>query len=126
MSLSHGMAQIDVYKRQQKKLEDALYEKRKAENNKNVHIYREDKGDGKSGFVWESDQDAVKDANEQYDEAVFDKKKYDLQTQIDAFDKQISALDETIDKLEKARDNELDYLNSIKDSWSCLLYTSTL
>lgn len=108
----------------QKKLEDALYEKRKAENNKNVHIYREDKGDGKSGFVWESDQDAVKDANEQYDEAVFDKKKYDLQTQIDAFDKQISALDETIDKLEKARDNELDYLNSIKDSWSSIEETA--
>ena len=108
----------------QKKLEDALYEKRKAENNKNVHIYREDKGDGKSGFVWESDQDAVKDANEQYDEAVFDKKKYDLQTQIDAFDKQISALDETIDKLEKSRDNELDYLNSIKDSWSSVEETA--
>lgn len=108
----------------QKKLEDALYEKRKAENNKNVHIYREDKGDGKSGFVWESDQDAVKDANEQYDEAVFDKKKYDLQTQIDAFDKQISALDETIDKLEKSRDNELDYLNSIKDSWSSIEETA--
>lgn len=108
----------------QKKLEDALYEKRKAENNKNVHMYREDKGDGKSGFVWESDQDAVKDANEQYDEAVFDKTKYDLQTQIDAFDKQISALDETIDKLEKARDNELDYLNSIKDSWSSIEETA--
>ena len=108
----------------QKKLEDALYEKRKAENNKNVHIYREYKGDGKSGFVWESDQDAVKDANEQYDEAVFDKKKYDLQTQIDAFDKQISALDETIDKLEKSRDNELDYLNSIKDSWSSIEETA--
>lgn len=108
----------------QKDLEDAIYARRKAENNKNVHIYREDKGDGKSGMVWEADQDAVKDAKEQEDEATFNKKKYDLQTQIDAFDKQISALDETIDKLEKARDSEIDYLNSIKDSWSSIEETA--
>lgn len=108
----------------QKDLEDAIYARRKAENNKNVHIYREDRGDGKSGMVWEADQDAVKDAKEQEDEASFNKKKYDLQTQIDAFDKQISALDETIEKLEKTRDSEIDYLNSIKDSWSSIEETA--
>lgn len=108
----------------QKDLEDAIYARRKAENNKNVHIYREDRGDGKSGMVWEADQDAVKDAKEQEDEATFNKKKYDLQTQIDAFDKQISALDETIEKLEKTRDSEIDYLNSIKDSWSSIEETA--
>lgn len=108
----------------QKDLEDAIYARRKAENNKNVHIYREDRGDGKSGMVWEADQDAVKDAKEQEDEATFNKKKYDLQTQIDAFDKQISALDDTIEKLEKTRDSEIDYLNSIKDSWSSIEETA--
>lgn len=96
----------------QKALEDALYAKRKAENNKNVSIYREGQG-----FVQEADQDAIKDANDQYDEAQFNKKKYDLQSQIDAFNEQIDGLNEAIDKLEKARDKEIDYLQSIKDAW---------
>lgn len=96
----------------QKALEDALYAKRKAENNKNVRIYREGQG-----FVQEADQDAIKDANDQYDEAQFNKKKYDLQSQIDAFDEQIDGLNDAIDKLEKARDSEIDYLQSIKDAW---------
>lgn len=122
--------QLDLLEQQNKALdiqkakEDAIYARRKAENNKNVHIYREDKGDGTPGMVWESDQDAVKDAKEQEDEAIFNEKKYNLQTQIDAFDKQISALDETIDKFEKTRDNEIDYLNSIKDSWNSIEETA--
>lgn len=96
----------------QKALEDALYAKRKAENNKNVRIYREGQG-----FVQEADQDAIKDANDQYDEAQFNKKKYDLQSQIDVFNEQIDGLNEAIDKLEKARDKEINYLQSIKDAW---------
>ena len=101
----------------QQALEDAMYAKRKAENNKINQVYREDANDGKGGFVWEADQDAIRDANDQDDDAQFNKKKYDLQSQIDAFDEQIDGLNDSIDKLEKARNNEIEYLQSIKDTW---------
>lgn len=83
----------------QRKLEKALYDLRRAENQRTARIYREGKG-----FVYEADQNAIRDAQQNYDDAMFEKTKFDLQ--------------QIIDRLEKERDQEVDYLTEIKDAWS--------
>ena len=82
----------------QRNLEEALYNLRRAENQRTNRIYREGQG-----FVYEADQDAVREAQESYDSAELDKTKYDLE--------------QIIDRLEEERSQEVDYLTSIKDTW---------
>lgn len=83
----------------QRKLEKALYDLRRAENQRTSRIYREGKG-----FVYEADQEAIRDAQDNYDSTVFEKTKYDLE--------------QILDRLEKERDSEIEYLQKIYDSWN--------
>lgn len=82
----------------QRNLEEALYNLRRAENQRTNRIYREGQG-----FVYEADQDAVREAQESYDSAELDKTKYDLE--------------QIIDRLEEERSQEVDYLTNIMDTW---------
>lgn len=83
----------------QRKLEKALYDLRRAENQRTTRIYREGKG-----FVYEADQEAIRNAQDNYDSAIFEKTKYDLE--------------QILDRLESERDSEIEYLQKIYDSWN--------
>lgn len=77
----------------QKKLEDALYKQKRAQEQKVNKVYA-----GKDkGFIYEVDQTAIRDAGEEVEDA-----KRDIR--IAAIEKEINALDDFIDRLEAQKD----------------------
>lgn len=83
----------------QLKLQKALKAVEEARNQRNIHIYR----DNGTGFDWEADDKAVRQAQESYDEL---KREQDLNDQIDALEKYRDAWQATIDDYEKNADKQ--------------------
>ena len=83
----------------QLKLQKALKAVEEARSQHNIHIYR----DNGTGFEWEADDKAVRQAQESYDEL---KRKQDLNDQIDALEKYRDAWQATIDDYEKNADKQ--------------------
>lgn len=83
----------------QLKLQKALKAVEEARNQRNIHIYR----DNGTGFDWEADDKAVRQARESYDEL---KREQDLNDQIDALEKYRDAWQATIDDYEKNIDKQ--------------------
>ena len=83
----------------QLKLQKALKAVEEARSQHNIHIYR----DNGTGFEWEADDKAVRQAQESYDEL---KREQDLNDQIDALEKYRDAWQATIDDYEKNADKQ--------------------
>lgn len=83
----------------QLKLQKALKAVEEARSQRNIHIYR----DNGTGFEWEADDKAVRQAQENYDEL---KREQDLNDQIDALEKYRNAWQATIDDYEKNIDKQ--------------------
>lgn len=83
----------------QLKLQKALKAVEEARSQRNIHIYR----DNGTGFEWEADDKAVRQAQESYDEM---KREQDLNDQIDALEKYRDAWQATIDDYEKNIDKQ--------------------
>lgn len=81
------------------KLQKALKAVEEARSQRNIHIYR----DNGTGFEWEADDKAVRQAQESYDEL---KREQDLNDQIDALEKYRDAWQATIDDYEKNADKQ--------------------
>ena len=83
----------------QLKLQKALKAVEEARSQRNIHIYR----DNGTGFEWEADDKAVRQAQESYDKL---KREQDLNDQIDALEKYRDAWQATIDDYEKNADKQ--------------------
>lgn len=83
----------------QLKLQKALKAVEEARSQHNIHIYR----DNGTGFEWEADDKAVREAQESYDDL---KREQDLNDQIDALEKYRDAWQATIDDYEKNADKQ--------------------
>ena len=102
-------------------LEKAQYELEKAYGQKSVKIYREGQG-----FVFESDQDAVRDAQEEVDTQIYNNAIYKLEVELDALEKAkeeaTSAIDTQINSLELYKER----IDSIASSYENMLQLQTL
>ena len=87
-------------------LQQAYYDLEKAENDLSVKTYVEGQG-----FIYRPDENAVREAQNSLDTALYDKAVYELE-------KQIKEYEDVRDALIKDYDDELDRLNDLNDSWS--------
>lgn len=85
-------------------LEQALYDLERAKNQQNVLAIR----DGKEVYI--SDPDAVRDAEQNLQDAEMDKLKYDIQSNIDYLEQQR-------DEINAGYDEEIDRLTEIENKW---------
>ena len=99
--------------------EKALYELRRAEQQRENYTYTSDKG-----FVYKADDQNVRDKKQDVDDTGYELSKLKIQQQIDALDDQIDAIDDQIDHLndlidqtEKYYDTQIDGLNAYKEEW---------
>ena len=103
-------------------LEKAQYELERAKGQKSVRIYRESEG----GFVYESDQDAINEAQENLDTEEYNNKIYQFDLQLDALEKAkeeaTSAIDVQINSLELYKER----IDSITSSYENMLQLQTL
>lgn len=100
-------------RKQQLELEQAQYNLERAKNQKTTRIYREGQG-----FVYEADQDAIRDAQDAYDDAVYNKQVSDIEGQMDELQDKIEEIEETRDELLESYDEEINRLQEIMDSWN--------
>lgn len=102
-------------------LEKAQYELEKAQSQKTTKVYREGQG-----FVYESDQEAVRDAQEALDEEVYNNQIYKLEVELDALEK---AKEEAVDSI-NTQINSLELykerIDSIASSYEQMLQLQTL
>lgn len=94
-------------------LEKAKYNLEKAQNQKTTRIYREGQG-----FVYEADQDAIRNAQDELDQAEFDKTIHDLDKQMDDYQEQIDDINEKLEEQLEKYDKEIERLQEILDSWN--------
>ena len=87
-------------------LQKAYYDLEKAENNLSVKTYVEGQG-----FIYRPDEQAVRDAQDALDTALYEKAVAELERQIEDYE-------DVRDALIKDYDDELKRLNDLKDSWS--------
>lgn len=90
-------------------LQKAYYDLENAQNNLSVKTYV----DGQ-GFVYRPDENAMRNAQDALDSALYDKAVNELQKQITSYEK-------TRDTLLEDYDKELDRLSDLKDSWSDII-----
>ena len=102
-------------------LEKAQYELERAQNQKTTKIYREGQG-----FVYESDQEAIKDAQENLDEEVYNNQIYKLEVELESLEK---AKEEAVDSI-NTQINSLELykerIDSITASYEQMLQLQTL
>lgn len=82
----------------QRNLEQALYNLRRAEEQKNVAVIR----NGKK--VWESNSDDLRSANQEHQDALLEKQKYELELQIEHLEEIKEKWQDIIDKIQEAKD----------------------
>lgn len=87
-------------------LQKAYYDLAKAQNNLSVKTYVEGQG-----FVYRPDENAIREAQDTLDTALYNKAVSELEAQINSYEK-------TRDALLKDYDKELNRLNDLKDYWS--------
>lgn len=100
-------------RKQQLELEQAQYNLERARNQKTTRIYREGQG-----FVYEADQDAIRDAQDAYDDAVYNKQVSDIEDQMDELQDKIEEIEKSRDELLETYDEEINRLQEIMDSWN--------
>lgn len=102
-------------------LEKAQYELEKAQSQKTTKIYREGQG-----FVYESDQEAIRDAQEEVDNQTYNSAIYKLEVELDALEKAkeeaIDSIDIQINSLELYKER----IDSIAASYEQMLQLQTL
>lgn len=101
-----GLQKANDERKQQLDLEEKLYNLERAKNQKTTRIFRESEG----GFVYEADSEAVRNAQSEYEDALFE------QTISDMEDK-IRDIEESRDALLESYDLEIDRLQKIVESW---------
>ena len=92
-------------------LQQAQYALKRAQSQRDKLTYV----DGQ--MVYRNDDKAVRDAQNDVDDAEFELAKFKIQEQIDAYDRQIDALNVLIDDTEKYYDDQIKGLNKYKDEW---------
>lgn len=97
---------VNEARQMQMQLEQALYNLQKAQNQKTTMIIN---SKGEKEYV--TDINAVRDAQKEYQDTLYDKQVYDLETQI-------KSLEEERDALLEGYDDEIDRLNKISEKWS--------
>lgn len=97
---------VNEARQMQMQLEQALYNLQKAQNQKTTMIIN---SKGEKEYV--ADINAVRDAQKEYQDTLYDKQVYDLETQI-------KSLEEERDALLEGYDDEIDRLNKISEKWS--------
>ena len=102
-------------------LEKAQYELEKAQSQKTTKIYREGQG-----FVFESDQEAIRDAQGEVDNQTYNSAIYKLEVELDALEKAkeeaIDSIDTQINSLELYKER----IDSITASYEQMLQLQTL
>ena len=93
-------------------LQKALYNLRRAEQQRENYTYTSDKG-----FAYKADDQSIKDAKNKVDDAEYTLAKLRIQQQIDAIDDQIDHLNDLIDQTEAYYDTQIDNLNRYKEEW---------
>lgn len=86
-------------------LEQAQYDLERAKNQKTNQVVRNGE------LVWEANQDDIRQANSDYQDALYNKAVYDLE-------KQIEILEEERDAILANYDEEIERLTDIQDKWS--------
>ena len=102
-----GLQKANDERKQQLDLEEKLYNLERAKNQKTSRIFRESEG----GFVYEADSEAIRDAQGEYEDALFDKTISDMENKI-------KDIEDARDKLLDSYDDEIDRLQKIMDSWN--------
>ena len=93
-------------------LQNAEYNLEKAKRNRTTRVYR--KGEG---FVYEADQDAIRDAQADYDKQVYDNKVADFDKQIDELNKNKEDEIKILDKAIKKWTDYKDLLDKVSSSF---------
>lgn len=102
-----ALQEVNEKRKQQLDLEQKQYDLERAKNQKTTKVFKEESGD----FVYEADQSAIRDAQDSYDEALFNK-------QISDLDDKIKDIEDARDELLNSYDEEIDRLQKIMDSWN--------
>lgn len=108
-----ALTEANEERRIQLALEKAQYNLERAKNQKTTRIYREGQG-----FVYEPDQEAIKNAQNELDQAEFDKTINDLDNQIEDYQDKIDNINEELEKQLEIYDKEIERLQKIMDSWN--------
>lgn len=87
-------------------LQKAQYELERAYSQRSVKVYREGEG-----FVYEQSQEAIRDAQENYDNLKFEDTIHKLEKQLEYYDDIIADLEEVKNKWASVRSEAEDYLN---------------
>lgn len=91
--------------------EKALYELRRAENQRTKLMYI----NGQMSYV--TDSTNIRDKKDAVDDAQYELLKFHIQSQIDDIDNQIDHLNDLIDQTEKYYDTQIDNINKYKEEW---------
>ena len=102
-------------------LEKAQAELDKANSQKTTKIYREGQG-----FVYEADQDAVREAQEALDEQVYNNKIYELDVQLDSLEKAKQEATDAIDSQINSLELYKERIDSIAEGYEQMLQLQTL
>ena len=123
--------QIEVIEKQKEALQDQLdyLEKQREEREIMLNIQKEQYNLSRAEnqrnqykfvngqMVYDTDDNAIKEAKENLDDAKFELTKFNIQQQIDAYDEQIEKLNELIEQTEKYYDDQIKGLQKYKDEW---------
>lgn len=102
-----ALQEANEKRKQQLELEQKQYDLERAKNQKTSKVFKEETGE----FVYEADQNAIRDAQDSYDDALFNKQLSDL-------DDKIKDIEDARDELLESYDKEIDRLQKIMDSWN--------
>ena len=102
-------------------LEKAQYELEKAKSQKTNKIYREGQG-----FVFEVDQENVRNAQEELDEQIYNNKIYELDVQLDALEKSKEEATKSIENQINSLELYKERIDSIASSYEQMLQLQTL
>ena len=102
-----GLTKTNEKRKQQLELEQKQYDLNRARNQKTNRVFHEAEGE----FVYEADQEAIRDAEQAYDETMFDRQIADLEDKI-------TDIEESRETLLESYDQEIDRLQDIMDSWN--------
>lgn len=97
-------------RKEQLNLEEKQYNLERARNQKTNRIYREGQG-----FVYEADQDAIRDAQDELDDALFDKQISDLEDIIDGYEDEMGAYDDQIEGIEDQIEGYDDIIEGLNE-----------
>jgi hypothetical protein len=96
-------------------LENAKYNLEKAKRNRTTRVYKKDQG-----FVYEADQDAIRDAQADLDQQVYDNKVADFDKEIEGLNKKKETRLEELDNEIKSWEDYAELLNDVSGAYERL------